>query len=450
MEKVENRTNNPRVMALKALHEIYVKDAYANIVLQDYVAKCKFNDQDRRFFTELVYGVLRQQNYIDAVIRYFTNKKINQLATWVLLILRLGFYQLMFLDKIPSNAATNESVKLAKKFTNRLAPFVNAVLRNYLRQKDNIKIDLLAKNEIEKLSLEYNQPIWLIELLKEQYSLEKTIKLLEYFNLKPQLTARLNTLKGNINDLKNVLIESGIEFQTSSYFEDGIIITKHDGNLKQASWVKNGLLSFMDIGSMAIAKLLNPMPGDMVLDVCAAPGGKTCHMAALMQNQGKIMANDIHRHKLELIKNNCQRLGVNIVETKLSDATEFSSDELECYDKILVDAPCSGLGVLQKKLDMRFRRKLADLEEFANLQLKILKAAAPKLKKGGYMVYSTCTLNKEENENVVNKFLLEHTDFKVVQPDVPFRNDNGCITLMPDETYTDGFFMVKLQKVTGV
>lgn len=447
MNKQQNA--NVRLQAVRALHEINVDGAYANIVLQQYISKNKFNDVDRRFFTELVYGVMRRRNFLDAIIVYFTKKKIKKLSSWVVDILRLGIYQIHFMDKVPEQAAVNESVKLAKKLVRGLAPFVNGVLRNYVRQEADISIDVLAKTDAQRMALQYNMPEWMIAEWIKIYPLDEVEELCAYFNEKPKLSARLNLAKYTREEIEQALADANVEWEQSELFDEGIDIISHRGNLQKAKWVNEGYISFMDEGSLAIAHVVNPQPGEKILDVCAAPGGKALHMAALMQNKGVIKACDIYDTRLDLMQENSNKLGVEILEIALQDGRNLPNNDIGKFDRVLVDAPCSGLGILQKKLDMRWRKEPSILTSLADIQMEILESSAKAVKKDGILVYSTCTLNPKENEEIVTAFLAKHPEFSLedAAKQIPFDIKGPMVTMEPHKYRTDGFFIARMKRI---
>ena len=443
------QTVNVRRLAVQALSDINRKGAYANITLQEYIGRHQLSDLDRRFFTELVYGVVRRRNYLDAIIEALTKKKINKLSSLVVEILRLGLYQMLYMDKVPTSAAVNESVKLAKKMTRGLSGFLNVVLRNAERNRDQLTIDDLAKNPTEVIAYTYNQPTWLVDHWIQEMGQEETIDLCAWFNEKPYLTARINTLKTDIEGCIKDLEDAGWVVAQDQDFDDVIYIDKHVGSLEQSKFVKEGYITFMDKASIMVGRVVNPKPGDRLLDTCAAPGGKTMHMANLMRNTGSITACDIHDHKLGLMQDNAKRLGVSIVDTKLQDGTQIPDSQAGAYDRVLVDAPCSGLGILQKKLDMRWRKQPDILDSLPALQLAILESASKTVRDGGVLVYSTCTLNRKENQDVVAAFLAKHTNFRldpIEEDELPVRPEDGMVTVRPAHDDMDGFFMARMRK----
>lgn len=440
---------NIRRLALQALSDINRGGAYANVVLKQYISKYGLGDLDRRFFTELVYGVIRRRNYLDAIIEYLTKKKIKKLSSLVVEILRLGLYQMIYMDKVPNSAAVNESVKLAKKMTRGLSGFVNGVLRNADRQAESLTIDDLAKTPIDRIAYTYNQPTWLVDYWCQQMGTEATEELCAWFNEKPYLSARINTLKTDVEGCIKELEAAGWILSRDQDLDDLIYIDKHLGSLEASKFVKEGYITFMDKASLMVGRVVNPRPGERVLDTCAAPGGKTMHMASLMRNEGTLLACDVYDHKLALMKDNAKRLGVTIVKTCLQDGREIPESQAGSYDRVLVDAPCSGLGILQKKLDMRWRKEPSSLTDLPKLQAAILDRAAMTVKEGGILVYSTCTINSLENQEVVKTFLKNHKEFRLdpIGPDeLPVAPVDGMVTVNPARHDMDGFFMARMRK----
>lgn len=439
---------NIRRLAVQALLQINRDGAYANIVLQQMLTEHKLSDIDRRFFTELVYGVVRRRNYLDAIIAALAKRPLRKLSSIVVEILRLGLYQLIYMDKVPDSAAVNESVKLAKKMARGLDGFVNGVLRNFLRNRDSYSIDELAKNEVERLAYIYNQPVWLLDLWLKTYGETETIGLCTCFNERPRLTARINTLKTSVADGMSALEKAGWLAEATGKLPEAVHITHHTGSLESAPIVKAGLITFTDEASMAVAYVVDPKPGEKVLDCCAAPGGKTMHLAARMNNEGQIVADDIHEHKLGLMEANAKRLGVTIADFNLQDATKLPQTWYNQFDKVLVDAPCSGLGILQRKLDMRWHKTPESLTELPKLQQQIIETAAKTVKPGGVLVYSTCTINRAENEGVVEAFLKANDNFELEDASsfLPFETEGPMVTLWPHRDEMDGFFIARLRK----
>lgn len=439
---------NVRRLAVQALVEIERNKAYANLVLQHYISEHVLTDVNRRFLTELVYGVVRRKNYLDAIIVGLTKRPLKKLSPLAHQIIRLGLYQIIYLDKVPESAAVNESVKLAKKMIRGLEGFVNGVLRNYLRNTDSFTIDELAHSETERLAYIYNQPTWLLERWLKEYGEESTIGLCEWFNTSPRLTARVNTLKTTTEAVVEEMRAAQWIVEVSDKLDTAIYIDRHMGPIDESKWFKEGLITFADLASMMVAFAVAPKAGDSILDCCAAPGGKSMHMASLMDNKGQVIANDLHEHKLALMENNARRLGLTNVSFSNVDATDLPEKWYNQFDKVLADVPCSGLGILQRKLDMRWEKEEEQLDRLPSLQLEILNSAAKTVKPGGILVYSTCTINKKENEDVIQEFLHKHTEFVLedAAPLLPFIIEGPMINLWPTRHNMDGFFMARLRK----
>ncbi len=438
-----------REIALMALLEVNRDGAYANIVLQQALRKNEFSDVDRRFFTELFYGVIRRKNYLDRIIEFFCKKPVTKLSPFISEILRLGLYQLIYMNRVPSSAAVNESVILAKKYARGIDKMINAVLRNYLRNTEAVSITALSKDEIDKISLSYNLPQWMIKLWIDEYGIEKTIDLCKHYNDKPLLSCRINTLKTSVEEMMLTLCTKGVIYEKSTLIPEAVLISKHSEEIENTDWYKQGLMTIMDEASMAVAYVVDAKPNERVLDCCAAPGGKTLHIGTRRNNKGKIVACDIHEHKLELLKNNARLLGVENIVCHCEDSRFLSPQKMGYFDKVLVDAPCSGLGVLQKKLDMRWKKKENDLLLFPPLQLSILEAASSCVKSGGTLIYSTCTINSKENEEVIHTFLRNNPDFVLEDASdfLPFETKGPMITLLPFEYGTDGFFIARMKRI---
>ena len=350
----------------------------------------------------------------------------------ILAVLRVGMYQIFFLDRVPNSAAVNESVELSKKFCGLGASkFVNAVLRSAVREPH--KSDFPTGDDVQSLALRNFHPAWLVKLFVEEFGLDATKKILDFDNTDPPLCLRVNFLKTTREKILDALKNFGLDAEESKLAPEGIICRGH-GALDKFQPLRAGLCQVQDESSMTAARLLNPKAGEFVIDCCAAPGGKTTHLAELMQNRGRIVAADIYETKLEHVKQNAARLGIKIIEPLLIDACEIGEKFFNQADKVLVDAPCSGLGVLRRKADLRWKKFSDELNALPALQEKILSGAAKTLKRGGILVYSTCTILKRENQNVVEKFLAAHENFELLE----------MKTLLPHVTGTDGFFSAKL------
>lgn len=436
-----------RILAYQALYDILEKDAYANLTIQHILRSYDLKEAETHLLTELVYGVLRRYNYIIWIISKLSTRPVKKLHPSVRIIICLGLYQLLYLTRIPESAAVNESVKIAKKVTHRgNASFINAILRSYLRKKDEIKLIERHQDPILHDSLFYSEQEWLIRLFRKSYEEESTFRILESFNQTPFMTVRINTHKISIINLVRKLEEKGINAETVSWKSDALIIRK--GAYSIWEFVEKGYVYVQSLSSMIPADVLCPQKNDKVLDMCAAPGSKTTQMSVFMEDTGSIDAWDLYSHKISLIKTNAEKLGLSNIRAQVRDSSILHDDSIDYYDRILLDAPCSGLGVLSHKPEIRWRRTEKDLEEFPQIQRKLLNCAARYLKKGGTLVYSTCTLNPKENEDMVQLFLSDHKDFRT--QDFVIENlkssKDGMMTILPDELESDGFFIARLIK----
>lgn len=456
-----NEGISSREIALKALYEIDVNKGYSNLVLDELFSKIKVKEIDKPLITEMVYGVITRKLTLDYIIEKNSNIKLRKISPWIKNILRLGLYQVLFLTKIPTFAACNESVKLAKKYGHQgSVRFVNAILRKIVKMKEELQdlekiidISTLADNynayQIRRISVLYSHPEWMVKRWIEEYGLDFTEALCNANNQKPHISIRINTLKTTKKEVMQLLTKQGIEFSESKITDSALILKK--GNPINELFNK-GMYTIQDEASILVSEILNPEPDEIIADVCAAPGGKTTHIAELMKNRGKIFALDIHPRRLELINQISERLGVQIIETILQDATEVNENLVEKCDRVLVDAPCTGLGVIRKKPDIKWTREEGDLFKLAELQRRILTNSSKYVKPGGRLVYSTCTLNRHENEDVIKEFLKNHNNFEidpihVIKQDLDIKK-KGYIYLFPHIHRTDGFFIASFRRIS--
>lgn len=437
-----------RRLAYQALYDVLEKDAYSNIVLQRILAEYPLKAEEAHLLTELVYGVLRKYNHLFWIIGKLSTQKVTKLHPSVRILLCLSLYQLLFLTRIPESAAVNESVKIAKKVTHPgNVRFVNGVLRNFLRKKDSFRIPSRKEDALLHDALTYNQPRWLIEDWQNAWGVEKADAVFSAFNEIPSMTIRVNPLKQPVADFEKLLSEKGIEAAPIPFLPEGFTI-KNGAHHFFGTFLKEGLAYVQSASSMVPAKVLSPKAGETVLDMCAAPGSKTTQMAEMMGNEGSIDAWDLYPHKIALIKKNAKKEGITIIHAGPRDATKPMPAVYEKYDKVLLDAPCSGLGVLSHKVEIRWRRTREDLQKFPPLQKALLEEATKYVKKGGTLVYSTCTLNSKENENIVSEFLRNHPEFTPIdfQLEGLGASEKGMLTIWPDQAQSDGFFVAKLKK----
>lgn len=439
---------NSRELALKILFQINEEGAYANLALDKALFSCKNLDpRDRGLITEIVYGSVKYRGKLDYILNQFAKTKVKKMDHWTRNNLRMALYQILFLDKVPDSAAVDESVKLAKRYGHS-DKFVNAVLRNYLRGKENIVWPDQQKDPIAYLSVMYSFPEWMVTRFVQQYGFAQAEKLCQYYNQPAPLWIRTNTLKITREALKMQLEQNGITVTESRFTPEGLQI--HSAvNLHQLQAFQKGLFTVQDESSMLVALAAEPEKEQRVLDVCSAPGGKATHMAQLMKNTGVIYACDIHKHRLELIEENCKRLGIINVKTIEQDGTILTRRWQEPFDVIVCDVPCSGLGVLGRRADARWAKESEDIAGLCGIQKRILEEAAKLVVPGGTLIYSTCTITPEENQNMVEQFLLRHPEYELDETltDCWLNMEkacNGFIQFLPFEDAMDGFFIARM------
>lgn len=436
---------NIREEIFKTLNQIENGKGYSNIVLNKTTRDME--TRDANFTREIVYGVLENRIYLEWVVSQYSKLKISKISPAVLTIIKMGLYQILKMDKVPDSAAVNECVKLSKKHANRGAQgFINGLLRNVARDKENIELPDRKKDFTKHISVKYSYPEWIIEDWSAMYGESFTEELCEANSKKPSLNIRVNTLVIDRDTLMERLSESGRECRAAEYGKDIVVVLNPD-RLMDTEEYRSGLFTVQDESSSLVAQIMNPESGATVVDVCSAPGGKTTHMAQIMKNKGRIIARDVHEHKLELIESNARRLGIDIIETSLADAAERDESLVDKADYCLVDAPCSGLGLVRKKPEIKYNKSRSDLESLSKLQSEILEASSGYVKKGGTLVYSTCTLNVKENIEVVKDFLDKHPEFKLepFEVELPLEESKrGYIELYPNVHGTDGFFISKM------
>ncbi|MBR7164331.1 MAG: 16S rRNA (cytosine(967)-C(5))-methyltransferase RsmB [Clostridia bacterium] len=435
----------PRELALKILYDIEKNGAYLNISFQNHTEGVVLTERDVALLKELTYGVMKYKLTLDSVIARFSSVKLKKLAPFVLCILRLGLYQLYFMDKIPESAAVNESVKLAGRYAGKSRGFINAILRRAAKEA----LTLPEGQEPEALSVRYSHPLVLVRFLLETFGAVRAEELMAENNQTPALCVRVNTFKTSKAQLMQRLKDEGASVSEGTQ-ADGALLFESGGVQKLSSY-KEGLFTIQDQSAQLAALALDPQPGNTVFDVCAAPGGKTTHLAELMENQGEILALDVYEKRLLSVTESAKRLGLTIIKTQAADAATYVFSQPA--DKILIDAPCSGLGVIRRRPDIKYKPELTDFSELVSIQKNILNHCADFLKPGGEMVYSTCTINPGENENQVMSFLQQRKDFELVPIDSPHIIgeaqrilQNGMGTFYPEPDGGDGFFIAKLRR----
>ena len=421
-----------RKTAYLTLIDVESRKAYSNLALNHQIIINKPSSQ--AFVREIVYGVLEHKLTIDYYLDQLVRNGIENLKAAELTILRMGVYQLRYMNSVPEYAAVNESVVLAKKYCRGTAGFINGVLREYLNRKMQLRLPDRGEDEVRYLSVKYSYSPWIIELWLEHYDMEFVERLLEAGNETAPLTVRLNWLKVMKKDFIDSLQKKGFEVSEGNLCQNALNV-KGTG-LLDSEMYKLGMFTPQDESSMLVAEKLDPQQGETIMDVCAAPGGKTTAIAERMNNTGRIIASDIYRRKLDLIDKDARRLGILNIETRSWDATRVDSSMVQKADRVLVDAPCSGLGVIRRKPEIKYKEYNDDMELLPKKQLAILSASSAYVKPGGVLLYSTCTINPRANEQVVDTFLRKNLSFRQVERKL----------LLPDVDKTDGFFICLMKK----
>ena len=439
-----------REAALQGLRAVHQEGAYANVAMAQVLRREKLSDADRRLATELVYGVVKAGDTIDWMVSRYVTRPFSKISPMILEILRLGFYQLFFLDRIPASAACNEAVNLAKKYGHQgTAAFVNAVLRAAVREPKRAKFPVGKGQEAKGLALAAQHPEWLVREWVKTFGFEEAEALCAFDNAPAVLSLRTNTLKIKREELLDKLRADHVGVEPSPWSPEGILCRDH-GALDDMAALREGLFQVQDESSMQVAHVVAPLPGELIIDACSAPGGKTTHLAALMKNQGRIVAADIYPAKLARVEENAARLGIEVIETLCCDAREIGDRYAGQADRLLLDVPCSGLGVLRRRADARWRKTPQEIAAIPALQRAILAGAAPAVKTGGVLVYSTCTIQSAENEEVVTSFLAQHPEFSLETTGdfLPLqKRSETMVQFYPQREKIDGFFMARLRKM---
>lgn len=439
-----------RDAAIRVLSEIDNEGKFSNKLLQQY-SESELSKEDIRLLRELVYGVVENRMYIDKIIRSASSVKMKKIHPMILQILRLGVYQIGFMDRIPAHASINEAVKLAKKYGHKgTVGYVNGVLRRIEREREQ-HFSNDEPSSADDLAIRYSHPDYLVRLWIEQFGFEFAKKLIVANNSRPLLSLRVNTLKTDREDLMGMLKKYNLELIKGELSEDCVRVVNPE-NITDTKEFKDGLFTIQDESSMMVTEIAGPIEGNTVLDVCSAPGGKATHIAQRMNNRGRVIARDLYAQKINLVMENAERLGIEIIKGQVHDATEFDESLKDMVDICIVDAPCSGFGLLRRKPDIKFNRKSEDVESLIDIQSSILNVSSGYVKSGGKLIYSTCTLNIEENLNQVRKFLERNSQFKLKAIELPHgkiiseTQESGYIELYPHIHGTDGFFIANMVK----
>lgn len=446
-----------REIALKTLYKIDVDKAYSNIVLDEMIKQNKksLNEKDIGLISEIVYGVTTWRLTLDTIIKKYSKIKTKKISPWIFNILRMSIYQIIFLDKIPKSAAVNEGVNLSKRYGHKSSSgFVNAILRKVTKQ--DYEELLYIQNKEERISKVYSIPKWIItELKQEGMKINKIEEICKNSNIRPKVSIRVNTLKTKKTEIKKYLLEKQIIVK-DGILQDFLILEKVK-NLESLKEFKEGLFTVQDEAAGLTALILNPKKDDKILDACSSPGGKTTYIAQIVDNAGEIDAWDLHESRIKLVEENAKRLGINIIKTKVNDATKYNEEYLENFDKILLDVPCLGLGVLKRKPDIKWQRTKDDIKNISKTQYDILNTCSKYLKQGGELVYSTCSILDSENKEIILKFLEVNDNFEIKEIEISkyeseansffkkYLIDNKFLQVYQNEN-TDGFFICKLIK----
>ncbi|GLX68403.1 16S rRNA (cytosine(967)-C(5))-methyltransferase RsmB [Paenibacillus glycanilyticus] len=455
------RIRTPRELALDTLVKVAETGAYSNLQLNRVLQDAQLQRADAALVTELVYGTIQRQLTLDHWLGKFASKGLRKLEPWVHQLLRMSAYQLLYLDRIPAHAAVNEAVTIAKRRGHQgISGMVNGILRSIDRNRAELTVDAIHdKNPALQIAVRHSYPEWLVERWVQTYGADIAEAICAAGNEPPHASIRVNPLRATKAEALAMLTEQGGEAETSKLAPAGIVV-RRGGNLADTAGFREGLWTMQDESSMLVAEVVAPKAGMQVLDCCAAPGGKTTHMAEQMGGKGKVYANDLHPHKRQLIVDQAVRLGLQNIEAITEDAGELGNRFAPAsMDAVLLDAPCSGFGVIRRKPEIKWTKTAGDVGEIAAIQRRLLQAVAGLVKPGGTLVYSTCTIETAENEAQVNAFLQDHPEYELdaawpeeaIQPllergvvdEASFR---GMAQILPYHFGSDGFFIARLRK----
>jgi 16S rRNA (cytosine967-C5)-methyltransferase len=443
---------NPRQLAFVALREVHRHGAFADAALDRTFRNCQLTDLDRRLVTELVYGSVRRMRSIDFIIDKLATKTSSQQPPELRTILHLGLYQLQYLNNIPPWAAVNTTVKLAKEngFSG-LSSFVNGLLRQYIRLTDNELNPLTVtnyKSTVERLGILHSFPDWLVKLWLEQLGEIETEQLCQWFNQSPTIDLRINPLKSSIDQIESAFKSQNISVSRIPHLPQALRLNGSTGAIQNLPGYSEGWWTIQDSSAQLVTHLLDPQPGEIIIDACAAPGGKTTHIAELMQDTGTIYACDKTANRLKRLKENADRLQMRSIQIRTGDSRHFP-EFINLADRVLLDAPCSGLGTLHRRADARWHHTPENIQAQSQLQSELLANAAIFVKSGGALVYATCTIHPLENEQILRSFLANNPHWKIEPPtiDLPVQpSPEGWVKVWPHRNQMDGFFMVRLKQ----
>lgn len=433
---------DPREQAVKTLLRIHGEGAFSNLETRQVLSRFSFSSTDKGLYITLVYGTLQNQLFLDHVLGQLIKKDLSALDPEILEILRTAVFQIFFLDRIPPYAAVDQAVEITKRLNKRAAGFVNGVLRNVLRRRESLGAVTPkgGKDTRKALSIRYSIPQGILAGYEEAFGAERTRQILPLLNTAPPLTIRVNTLKSDRDGLMADLIRDGYDACAGTLSNYAIHIRgrENPGDLTEDPRYRQGLYAVQDQGAMVVTALLGARPGETVLDMCAAPGGKTTQLAQMMGDTGEIVARDLYKSRVQLIRDQAKRLGIKSICAEIGDAAVLNPVEISAYDRILLDAPCSGFGVIRRKPEIRYRGDQAQLQALRELQRAMLDCAVQMLKPGGTLVYATCTVLRDENEGQVFDMLKRHQEMRIDQDAMGYTDPtmDGC----------DCFFYCRLTK----
>ena len=450
-----NSSHSPiaaRQLAFAVLRDID-KGAFADVALDRNIGQFTLSAADRRLATELIYGTVRRQRTLDALIDQLGKRRADQQSAELRRILHIGFYQLRYLDHVPDHAVVDTTVQLAKqRRLGKLSGVVNGMLRQYIRLQSVGDPLQLPDDAASALGILHSYPDWIIEAWQQLVPAEEVASLCEWFNQAPKTDLRVNRLRSTVDQVVAALTDQGLTVMPHSTTPDGVRILGPTGNIRQLPGYDKGWWMVQDSSAQLVSYLVDPQPGETIIDACAAPGGKTTHLAELMGDNGRVLGCDRTSSRLNKIRQNAKRLQLKSIETVMGDSRQHPEFK-GIADRVLLDVPCSGLGTLHRHADARWRQTPESIAGLVTLQRELLEAAIDWVKPNGVLVYSTCTLHPDENQTLIQTFLAEHPDWQIQPPDknspvCPFVSEQGWSTVWPHQRDMDGFFMVRLQRVS--
>ena len=448
---------DPRYKAVKLLNELNRGDKTLDGILEAMSrSHNELSGRDRSLFNALIYGVLRWRSRLDYIVAHFSNTSLKKIEPGILNILRLGLFQIIYLDRVPDSAAVNTSVELSKKMrAARAAGFVNALLRKAAGNHNSVPLPSFENDPADYISVEHSMPAWLSRRWLNRFDKESLTTLCDTINSIPPITIRTNTIKTTRDQLIASLIDEAELIEVTPVAPDGIKMNNPTQPIPDIPAFKNGWFQVQDEAAQLVSLLLNPQPEESVLDACAGFGGKTAHIAQLMQNKGRLTAIDKDEKKLQLLASEMGRLGISIVRTHCHDLNfSLNEKQSDIFDRILLDAPCSGLGVLRRNPDIKWNSSEARLKRHADIQIRFLESLAPMVKSSGILVYSVCSIEPEENEAVIEAFLKKHPEFvidkslgKLPATIQPLVEPGSGFKTLPLLENMDGFFLTRLRRI---